>query len=224
MMTQPTVLPETTVTQIINEARSEWMNQDEQKKAFDELAKRLGTRDKAKRAMTSRFRTMVKDKYGGYLWLQVITATGTIPKRMLELASKQLNDRMLENQGARRAGALASSQGLAVGPQHRVSYAKRQRREAKKCLKAVQVEMDKRRYDSRHEWMPQADFVRLQRETDRVVARASRVSEESGNRYKLYGKSHGAPPISNFAILMADYCRELDIDVATGVHRQARGR
>ena len=58
---EPILLPEAAVGQIICDARREWMSMDEQKKSLDELVNRLGTRDKAKRTMTSRFRTMLNN-------------------------------------------------------------------------------------------------------------------------------------------------------------------
>ena len=134
----------------------------EQQKSFDELVNRLGTRDKAKRTMTSLFRTMLKDKYGGYLWFRVLISTGTIPARMLELANLQLAQKALEYKGKEKKKGPAPSPGSAsagepTGSQHRVSVAKRQRHAATKILKAMREEADKRSFGSRSEQLSDAD-------------------------------------------------------------------
>ena len=48
------------------------------------------------------------------------------------------------------------------------------------------------------------------------MKRAIDLSQARGHADKLDGQSYGAPEASNFAILLADYCGELDINVATG--------
>ena len=226
---EPVLLPETMVGQVIREARTEWMGQPGQKKSFDELVTRLGTRDKAKRTMTSRFRSMVKDKYGGFLWFQVLISTGAIPDRMLELANLQLGQKASEQQGRRGSDqkhkAPASSPGPAsagepIGSQHRVSFSKRQRQEAKKIIKAVREETEKRSYGNSTEWMSDAQFARLQGDADLALKRARDWSQASGHHYKLDGQAYGVPETSNFAILLADYCGELGINVATGDRRR----
>ena len=234
----PTILPEAAVTQVMSQARNAWMEQDEQKSAFDELVGRLGTRDKAKRAMTSCFRSMVKAKYGGYLWLQVVIATGSIPMRMLELANDQLQAKALERQKHLALEAPSSSQGPSLaklessqgpagggraGPNHRLSAAKRQRRDAKRMQKAVAAESDKRLYGrcGHDAIVSDSEFARLKDEAEWYMAKASRLSEASGHAYTLDGRTHGTRQVSNFAILLAEYCGELDVDVATGVRRRA---
>ena len=58
---------------------------------------------------------------------------------------------------------------------------------------------------------------KLQGEAERAVKRALDGSRASGHAYKLDGQAYGAPETSNFAILLADYCGENNINVATGV-------
>jgi len=41
------------------------------------------------------------------------------------------------------------------------------------------------------------------------------VSNASGHHYKLDGQSYGELETSNFAILVADFCGEFDIDVVS---------
>jgi len=65
--------------------------------------------------------------------------------------------------------------------------------------------------------MSEVDFVRLQDDANRALNKARDLSQASGHAYKLDGQSYGMPEASNFAILLADYCAELDINVATGV-------
>ena len=83
--------------------------------------------------------------------------------------------------------------------------------------KGVREEIDKRRYGNRNEWMSEADFVRLQDDANRALNKARDLSQASGHAYKLDGQLYGMPEASNFAILLADCCAELDINVATGV-------
>ena len=216
----PDILPETTVASVMCEARKEWLSQPEQLQSFHELVTRLGTRDKAKRTMTSRFRSMLKEKYGGVLWFQVLISTGSIPNRMLELANLQLGQKTLEQ----KHNAPASSRGPAsagepTGSQHRVSVPKRQRNEANKILRAVRKETEKRSsyYGNRTERMSDEKFAKLQGQAERAFKRASDGSQASGYSYKLDGQAYGAPKTSNFAILLAAFCGEHNINVATGV-------
>ena len=65
--------------------------------------------------------------------------------------------------------------------------------------------------------MSEADFVKLQEDATRALNKAHRTSHACGNAYRLDGQSYGMPEASNFAFLLADYCAELDINVATGV-------
>ena len=216
----PDILPETMVASVMCEARNEWLSQTAQLESFDELVLRLETRDKARRTMTSRFRSMLKKKYGGVLWFQVLISTGSIPNRMLELANLQLGQKTLEQ----KHNAPASSRGPAsagepTGSQHRVSVPKRQRQQANRILKAAREETEKRRshYGNRTERMSDEDFAKLQGEAERAFKRALDGSRASGHAYKLDGQAYGAPETSNFAILLADYCGENNINVATGV-------
>ena len=218
---EPALLPEAAVTSVIADARKEWLSQPEQKKSFDDLVSLRWTRDRATRTMTSRFRSMVKEKFGGILWLQVLMSTGSIPNRMLELANLQLGQKALEQKYKAPASSPGpASAGVPTGSQHRVSAAKRQRHEAKKMIKAAREETDKRRYGNRNEWMSEVDFVRLQDDANRALNKARDLSKASGHAYNLDGQSYGMPEASNFAILLADYCAEFDIDVATGVPNQ----
>ncbi len=65
----PEIFPEVTVTHLICEARKEWLSQPEQQQSFRTLLDETPgmSRDRAKRTMASRFRSMLKDKYGGVL-------------------------------------------------------------------------------------------------------------------------------------------------------------
>ena len=122
------LLPEAEVASVIAEAFKEWMSQPEQKASFDELVGRLGTRDNANLTMTSRFRSMVKEKFGGILWLQVLISTGSIPNRMIELANLQFGRKALEQKyKAPASSPEPASAGVPTGSQLRVSAAKRQR-------------------------------------------------------------------------------------------------
>ena len=215
----PDILPETTVASVMCEARKEWLPQPEQLQSFHEL-KKTRTSDRAKRTMGSRWRSMLREKYGGVLWFQVLISTGSIPNRMLELANLQLGQKTLEQ---KKHKAPASSRGPAsagepTGSQHRVSVPKRQRQQANKMLKAVREETEKRSsyYGNRTERMSDEDFAKLQGEAERAFKRAFDGSRASGNAYKLDGQAYGAPETSNFAILLADYCGENNINIATG--------
>ena len=217
----PDILPETMVESVICDARNEWLSQKEQRQSFKELTLKRGwTRDKAKRTMNSRFRSMLQKNYGGLIWFQVLISTGSIPPRMLELANLQLGQKTLEQ----KHNAPASSRGPAsagepTGSQHRVSVPKRQRQQANRILRAVREETEKRSsyYGNRTERMSDEDFAKLQGEAERAVKRALDGSRASGHAYKLDGQAYGAPETSNFAILLADYCGENNINVATGV-------
>ena len=220
----PDILPETTVASVMCEARKEWLSQPEQLQSFLELVTRLGTRDKAKRTMTSRFRSMLKEKYGGVLWFQVLISTGSIPNRMLELANVQLGQKTLEQKhnapASSRGPASAASAGKPTGSQHVVSVAKRQRQQANRMIKAVREEAEKRSsyyYGKHTDRESDEDFAKLQAEAERAFKRASDGSRASGHAYKLDGQAYGTPETSNFAILLADFCGELKINVATGV-------
>ena len=101
----PDILPEATVSTILCDARNEWLSQPEQVQARKDFPACWNS-DKRRRTMASRFRAMLKDKYGGVLWFQVLISTGSIPHRMLELANVQLGQKTLEQNEA-----AASSRG-----------------------------------------------------------------------------------------------------------------
>ena len=216
----PDILPATMVASVINDARHEWLSQKKQKQSFEELVKHGFTHDKANRTMASRFRSMVQQTYGGHLWFQVLISIGTIPLRMIELANLQLGQQALEQK--RKAPASSrepASAGKPTGSQHRVSVPKRQRQKATKILRAVSEETEKRSsyYGNRTERMSDEEFAKLQGQAERAFKRASDGSQASGHAYKLDGQAYGAPETSNFAILLADFCGEHNINVATGV-------
>jgi hypothetical protein len=214
----PDILPEATVTQIHADVRNEWLGQPEQVQARQDLPAWLNS-DKRKRTMVSRFRSMLKEKYGGKLWFQVLISTGTIPPLMLRLANLQLAQLTLQQKQHR---APASSRGPAsavpTGSQHVVSGPKRQRHIAKKLTRLVRAEDEKRSYAASY-GNHDAYFAKLQSDAERATKKASDASRASGYAYTLDGQTHGAPETSNFAILLADYCGELNIDVRTG-HRR----
>ena len=180
------------------------------------------TRDRAKRTMTSRFRSMLKEKYGGGLWFQVLISTGSIPPRMLELANVQLAQRTLEQKhwapASSRGPASAASAGKPTGSQHVVSLPKRQRNNANRLMKAVRVESDAQSSygDNNSKRKSPWEFAQMQAEAERASRRAYESSRASGHAYKMNGEAHGAPETSKFAILLADYCGQMHINVATG--------
>jgi hypothetical protein len=216
----PDILPEATVTQIHCDARNECLGQPEQVQARQDLPSEWNS-DKRKRTMVSRFRSMLKEKYGGKLWFQVLISTGTIPPLMLRLANLQLAQLTLQQKQHR---APASSRGPAsavpTGSQHVVSGQKRQRQVAKRLTRLVRVEDEKRSYSPSYGNRYDDYFVKLQKDAERATKKASDASRASGYAYTLDGQTHGAPETSNFAILLADYCGELNIDVRTGHRRR----
>ena len=123
----PDILPEATVTQIHAAARNEWLGQPEQVKARQNLSSDWNS-DKRKRTMVSRFRSMLKEKYGGKLWFQVLISTGTIPPRMLRWANLQLAQLTLQQKQHRAPRVIA---GARVGRAHWIA-ARCQRSEAAK--------------------------------------------------------------------------------------------
>jgi len=213
----PVILPETAVADVICEARKEWMSQPEQERAFNELVTECSwSRDKAKRTMTSRFRSMLKEKYGGVLWFQVLISTGSIPHRMLELANVQLGQKTLEQNKAPASSRGPASAGEPIGSQHRVSTAKRQRNQTKKLIRAAREEAEQRSSYYYNSKMSDEAYAKLQEDADRAYKRASEVSQASGHAYKLDGQDYGSPETSNSGILLADFCGEFHINVATG--------
>ena len=205
------------MTQVICDARTEWLSQPEQQQSYSKVLERPGmTRDRAKRTMNSKWRSMLKAKYGGVLWFQVLISTGSIPPRMLELANVQLAQRTLEQK--HRAPASPRGPAEPIGSQHVVSVAKRQRQQARKMLKVVREETEKRSsyYGNHTDRKSDEEFAKLQAEAEVALRRASDGSRASGHAYKLDGQAHGAPQTSNFAILLADFCGERHINVATG--------
>ena len=202
------------MAEVISAVRTEWLAEPEQVAAFEELVAEHGTRDNARRTMASRWRSMLRDHYGGVLWFQVLISTGTIPHRMLELANVQLGQKSLQKKKAPASSRRPASGGAPTGSQHRVSAAKRQRQQAKKLIKAVREEAERRSYYRRK--MSDADFDRLQADAKRAEKKAIEMSEASGHPYKLNGQAPGCPETSNFSILLADFCGEFHINVATG--------
>ena len=212
----PVILPETAVADVICKARKEWMSQPEQERAFNELVtEHSWSRDKAKRTMTSRFRTMLKDHYGGVLWFRVLIWTGSIPHRMHELANVQLGQKTLEQNKAPASSRRPASAGEPIGSQHRVSEAKRIRGHAKKLMRSVREEADRRSYYDKSNMSDEA-YAKLKEDADRAHKKAFQVSQASGHAYKLDGQAYGSPETSNFGILLADFCGEFHINVATG--------
>ena len=218
---RPDILPEDTVRQVIRDARNEWLDQPEQQQSFNELTRDM-TRDRAKRTMASRFRTMLREKYGGDLWFKVLISTGWIPPLFLELANAQVATGTLERKhiapASSRGPASAASAGKPTGSHHVVSLPKRQRNNANKLLKAVRAESDMQSsyYGNNTDRKSLEEFAKMQAEADRAVRRASESSRASGHAYKMNGEAHGAPQTSKFAILLTDYCGEMHINVATG--------
>ena len=201
------------------------MKQPEQVQALERLTRLKYNGDKRKRTMTSKWRTMLKDKYGGVLWFQVLISTGTIPWRMLKMANTQLAQRQQPRAPASSRGpAWAAPAGAPTGSQHQVSGQKRQRDAAKRLTKLVGQEEDRRRYAPYQGKLKDSDFARLQADAQLATKRASDASRASGYAYRLNGQTHGAPETSNFAILLADYCAGFDIDVRTGFPRNDRRR
>jgi hypothetical protein len=199
------------------------MNQPEQVAAIEHLRTLGWNGEKRNRTMSSRWRTVLKDKYGGVLWFQVLVSTGTIPSRMLKLANTQLAQRQQPRAPASSRGpAWAAPAGAPTGSQHQVSGQKRQRERAKKLTKLVGQEEDRRRYATGQ--LSDRDFAKLQAEAEWATKRASDASRASGYTYRLNGQTHGAPETSNFAILLADFCALLDIDVSTGFPLSDRRR
>ena len=219
---RPDILPEDTVRQVIRDARNEWLGQPEQQQSFKELTLDGMTRDRAKRTMTSRFRTMLREKYGGDLWFKVLISTGSIPALFLELANAQVATGTLERKhiapASSRGPASAASAGKPTGSHHVVSLPKRQRNNANKLMKAVRAESDMQSSycDNNSKRKSPEEFAQLQAEAERARWRASESSRASGHAYKMNGEAHGAPETSKFAILLADYCGQMHINVATG--------
>ena len=219
----PDILPETTVARLQRDAKSEWMNQPEQVQALEYLRSLGYNGEKRNRTMSSRWRTVLKDKYGGVLWFQVLISTGTIPWRMLKMANTQLAKRQQPRAPASSRGpAWAAPAGAPTGSQHQVSGQKRQRDAAKRLNKLVGQEEDRRLCAQSK--LKDRDFARLQADAQLATTRASDASRASGYAYRLNGQTHGAPETSNFAILLADYCAGFDIDVRTGFPRNDRRR
>ena len=114
---------------MLAEVFKEWLSQPEQKASFDELVGRLGTHDKALRTMTRiRFRSMVKEKFGGLIWLQVLISAGSIPNRALKNADLRHGWKVFEQKYLIPASSPRPVfAGEPTGSQLRVSAAKRQR-------------------------------------------------------------------------------------------------
>ena len=221
----PDLLPEATVAQLQRYVKSEWMNQPEQLRALESLKSVGYNAGKANRTMHSRWRTVLKVKYGGELWFRVLISTGTIPQTMIKLANKQLAQRQQPRSPASSRGPVrAAPAGAPTGSQHQVSGQKRQRDAAKRLTKLVCQEDDRRRYAPYKGKLSDGDFAQLQSDAQLATKRASDASRASGYAYKLDGQTHGAPETSIFAILLADFCGELNIDVRTGHLTTLRNR
>ena len=143
------------------------------------------------------------------------------------MANVQLGQKSLEKKKAPASSRRPASGGAPTGSQHHVTAAKRQRQQAKKLIMAVREEAERRSSYYRRK-MSDADFDRLQADAKRAEKKAIEMSEASGHAYKLDGQAHGSPETSNFSILLADFCGEFHINVATGVrevsHRPATFR
>ena len=215
----PDIIPGATVVNLLRDVRQEWMSKPEQLQARNDI---VGTSDHRRRTMASRWRAMLKAKYGGALWCQVLISTGTIPPRMLELANLQLAQLTLQQKQPRapassRGPASAASAGAPTGSQHVVSGQKRQRQHAKKLGKAVHEEEERRSsYGSYAYWTSDAQFLKLKSDAENAMTRALGASRASGHHFTLDGQNYGAPDSSNFAILLAEFCMELNLDVRTG--------
>ena len=219
----PDIFPESTVARLQRCAKFEWMNQPEQVAAIEHLRKRGLNGDKRTRTMASRWRTVLKDKYGGVLWFQVLVSTGTIPPKMLKLANTQLAQRQQPSAPASSWGPAlqrAAPAGAPTGSQHKMSGQKRDRGWARKLTNRVGQEEERRLYATGQ--LDDNSFAKLQEQADRATRRASEASRASGYSYRLNGETHGAPESSNFAILLADYCALHDIDVSTGFPHRRR--
>ena len=133
---------------------------------------------------------------------------------MIELANLQLGQKALEQKHKAPASSREpASASKSTESQHRVSVPKRQRQKATKILRAVSEETEKRSsyYGNRTERMSDEEFAKLQGQAERAFKRASDGSQASGHAYKLDGQAYGAPETSNFAILLADFCGEHNI-------------
>jgi hypothetical protein len=176
-----------------------------------------------KRTMGSRWRTVLKEKYGGELWFRVLISTGTIPPTMLRLANTQLAQRQQPRAPASSRGpAWAGPAGAPTGSQHQVSGQKRQRQLANRLTKLVRIEEDMWRYGTGR--LNDRDLRQLQSDAEWATTRAFEASRASGYSYRLNGETHGAPETSNFAILLASFCASRDIDMRTGFRRPDRRR
>ena len=219
----PDIFPESTVARLQSIDKSEWMTQPEQVAAIAHF-KTLGWNgDRRTRTMASRWRTVQKDKYGGVLWFQVLLSTGTIPSRMLTLASTQLAQRQQPSAPASSWGPAlqrAAPAGAPTGSQHKMSGQKRDRGWARKLTNRVGQEEERRLYATGR--LDDYGFAKLQEQADRATRKATEASRASGYSYRLNGETHGAPESSNFAILLADYCALHDIDVSTGFPHRRR--
>ena len=181
----PDIFPESTVARLQRCAKFEWMNQPEQVAAIEHLRALGWNGEKRNRTMSSRWRTVLKDKYGGVLWFQVLVSTGTIPSRMLKLANTQLAQRQQPRAPASsREPALqwAAPAGAPTGSQHQVSGQKRQRQLANRLTKQVRLEEDRRRYGGGQ--LNDRDLRHLQSEAQWATSRAFEASRASGYDFR----------------------------------------
>ena len=188
--------------------RKQWVAS--QRRVVDELAEQYGTRDKATRAMHSRFRAMLRGQYGGVLWCHVIAPLGTIPERVLALANAILDEKMWMEAGEEQSGEAVSDskrprprsslpgppQGAERpaapprGPSHLVSEAKKQRAVVRRLAQGLQEERERIRWDS--EAVPPWRMEQLTAKVDRAKRRAVETSERSGNPCIMDGGTVGS--------------------------------
>ena len=135
------ILPVHIVKEIVNHIRNLWREAPQQQDAVEILVTSGLTRGRAKRTLTSRWCTMMKDMFGGLLWFQVIVATGTIPERMLKLANAILASQAWERPAASSQGPPPRDHHRPGGSQHKVSPQKklppRGQQETKKHRKRI---------------------------------------------------------------------------------------
>ena len=170
------------------------MNQPEQVAAIEHLRTLGWNGEKRNRTMSSRWRTVQKDKYGGVLWFQVLLSTGTIPSRMLTLANTQLAQRQQPSAPASSWGPAlqrAAPAGAPTGSQHQVSGQKRQRQLANNLTKLVSLEEDRRRYGTGR--LNDRDLLQLQSEAEWATTRAFEASRASGYSYRLTARLTARP-------------------------------
>ncbi len=81
--------------------------------------------------------------------------------------------------------------------------------------KVVHEEEENRSYRG-NDGKSDAEFAKLQADAMRATTKAIDASRASGHAYKMNGQNYGEQETSNFSILLATYCAEMNIDVRTG--------